>query len=313
MIKKTGMYGDYIKQRDYSNFKKKALRAAGFVLAAGGGIAVFALLRGRGRLLNDVFESKNTNLAPLALEDKHKSIAALEDKLKEGVKMYFANNGMLVDVKKKGAYVFNTDNSPFSGIMKTLNNQGEVAIEYRNGKISKSFINGELFKEYHRNKVDTIFLETGEMGESFYSKSIIQYEKDKKAKEFCLNYSLKGKLKRFFVSDYTNNTSHAVDFSQEGAPVITMRSKYYSARHPWLVRQDIYDEFDGSHLQRISYTTRGKYKITDMKTQKQEMAYCPNPFSSACSDSSEVYFEPIEIPNKLQKAAKRVADIFRKK
>lgn len=313
MIKKIGMYSDYTNRRDYSDFKKKALKVAAFALVAGGGVAAFALLRGRGRLLNDVFESKKANLAPLILEDKHKPVAAIEDKLKQGTKMYLANNGTLVDVKKKGAYVFNTDNSPFSGVMKTLNSQGEITVEYHKGKISKSYINGELFKEYRRNKVDTVFIETGEPGESFYSKSITQYEKGKKAKEYCLNYSLKGKLKRFFVSDYVNDTCHAVDFSQEGRSAIKMRSKYYSANHPWLVRQDIYDEFDGSYLQRIKYTSRGKYKITDMKTQKQEMAYCLHPFSSAYSESSEIYLEPIEAPNKLQQAARKISDIFRKK
>lgn len=138
--KKTAK-GDYLTIAGKQINKKKAIIGGATVLAAiAGGIALY--IRGKNKL----------NILP-----------------NEGLKGFFdKNNNLAENVKFEKGKALYTDNSPFSGIFKTTNKKGNnITIEYENGIIKKSLVEGDggfekLYTTSDKGEIKAVKINSGE-------------------------------------------------------------------------------------------------------------------------------------------------------
>lgn len=121
-----------------SNGLTKAL--AGLAVIGAGVVGAAIYFKTRKKLPTDALDAKNiSSQATQTVSDFQK-----------GVKKFFNASGDCVDnVKLQKGKALLEDGSGFSGVLKTANNKGqEILIEYKDGYMSKSAINGVTNKTY---------------------------------------------------------------------------------------------------------------------------------------------------------------------
>ncbi len=140
------------------------------------------------------------------------NVSNTESSVSQKVKQFLNKDGIVEDVTLQKGRAIKKDGSMFSGVMKTVNGKGqEVAIEYNEGFMTQSSINGKLFKKFEN--IDGLTRNQGVQITQFF-------DKGKKSQTLITNYD-NGKAKRIYKTpDIGNNRSlepvTAVEFTKDG-------------------------------------------------------------------------------------------------
>lgn len=163
----------------------------------------------------------------------------------EDIKNFIDKQGNKIEgVKLEKGKAIAQDGSLFSGVMETLSNGRKVQIEYKDGHIVESKINGKLHKKFNN-----VQLSDGTILSREKAKTIIEYTPEGKLKNMSENlYYDNGKIKRHA------GIYKAVDFFENGK---IQAQDFRVTPYSDLSKID----FEPQRLSEISYP--GNYKIYD--------------------------------------------------
>lgn len=214
------------------------------------------------------------------------------------IKKFFDKDNRLIEgVTIKKGKALNPDNTMFSGIMNTVNGKGEkITLEYQDGFIVNSSINGKLFKKFEN--IDNLTRNQGVQITKFNNNG------ERIHRTFITNYD-NGKVKRIYKNpnkDFKNvDMITAAEFSKNGSKIA--EAEYLGSGV--LQQARIYDEngkltrelgkkaileksCDYNYIEKV-YDSNGKLKIVK-EAGSEYCESCVNPTTYMLSEHK--LFEP---------------------
>lgn len=138
----------------FVNRHKKQLITFGTILGGIGltvGACVLAYNGKLGSKAQEFIENIFNKFKGKSKANTNRQFETLTSELEKGVKKFFDKDNKLVnDVRlEKGEAVVSANKKPFTGIMGTIDNKGrKITLEYKNGALKSSAIDGKLKKTY---------------------------------------------------------------------------------------------------------------------------------------------------------------------